>query len=74
MDEIEKVTMARLMCDNIEGITEIQPYVFMPNKKFKKAADSGDRLEIIPFKSSTLNIAYNCRKAIQLSFFFRPLK
>ncbi|XP_071797146.1 lactoperoxidase-like [Asterias amurensis] len=43
MDEIEKVTMARLMCDNIEGITEIQPYVFMPNKKFQKAVDSGDR-------------------------------
>ena len=37
------------MCDNIEGITRIQPYIFMRRKNFQKAAGAGKRWEILKF-------------------------
>lgn len=41
IDEIEKATMARLMCDNVEAVTEIQPFVFGKAKSFIRRGNTG---------------------------------
>ncbi|XP_033631135.1 peroxidasin-like [Asterias rubens] len=35
IEEIQKATFARLMCDNVEGVTKIQPFVFVAPKNFQ---------------------------------------
>ncbi|XP_022084891.1 peroxidasin homolog isoform X2 [Acanthaster planci] len=34
IQEIEKASMARLLCDNVEAVDEIQPYIFMKARNF----------------------------------------
>ena len=42
LDEIRKVTMARVMCDNLDGATRIQPWVFKTIKSRRSVVDCAD--------------------------------
>ena len=42
LDEIRKVTMARVMCDNLDGATRIQPWVFKTIKSRQSVVDCAD--------------------------------
>ena len=42
LDEIRKVTMARVMCDNLDGATRIQPWVFKTIKTVRDVVDCAD--------------------------------
>ena len=42
LDEIRKVTMARVMCDNLDGATRIQPWVFKTLATGQKVVDCAD--------------------------------
>ncbi|XP_038066780.1 uncharacterized protein LOC119736842 [Patiria miniata] len=41
INEIKKATMARLLCDNVEGVRRIQPYTFIQAQNFQSLADKG---------------------------------
>ena len=42
LDEIRKVTMARVMCDNLDGATRIQRWVFKTIKSRRRVVDCAD--------------------------------
>ena len=42
LDEIRKVTMARVMCDNLDGATRIQRWVFKTIKSRQRVVDCAD--------------------------------
>ena len=42
LDEIRKVTMARVMCDNLDGATRIQRWVFKTIKSRRSVVDCAD--------------------------------
>ena len=42
LDEIRKATMARVMCDNLDGATRIQPWVFKTLESGQKVVDCAD--------------------------------
>ena len=42
LDEIRKVTMARIMCDNLDGATRIQRWVFKTIKSRRSVVDCAD--------------------------------
>ena len=42
LDEIRKATMARVMCDNLDGATRIQPWVFKTLESGQEVVDCAD--------------------------------
>ena len=42
LDEIRKATMVRVMCDNLDGATRIQPWVFKTLESGQKVVDCAD--------------------------------
>ena len=42
LDEIRKVTMARVMCDNLDGATRTLPWVFKTRESGQKVVDCAD--------------------------------
>ena len=42
LDEIRKVTLARVMCDNLDGATRIQPWVFKTLESGQSVVDCAD--------------------------------
>ena len=42
LDEIRKVTLARVMCDNLDGATRIQPWVFKTLESGQTVVDCAD--------------------------------
>jgi len=68
LKEIRKVTMSRIICDNTEGLNEMQPYAFeSSSSEFNQAVSCQDvikipRLDISPFNGVDVRTSkVNCQ-------------
>ena len=69
LDEIRKVTMARVMCDNLDGATRIQPWVFKTIKSRRSVVDCAD-LDYVDLKEFSQGNFYLFRIILIYSIYF----